>query len=270
MFNMHNHTTHSHDGRNTVFEMCEAAVEKKLKGIAFTDHADLAMYEERDIYKQISDCKNEVLAAREIYGDKIKILFGAEMGEEIFAMYNGVSLRKLGGFDVIVESCHALPSLGKNADPAHSDMTDWTESKIRSVISEYFDILLTTARETDYDILAHLTYPIRYVNGFYKKGYDISFHDAAIFEVLKTVARRGRALEINTSVYKKCGFLLPDDKYISKFKEFGGKYVTIGSDAHCVQNVDNGLADGIKALKDCGFGEYYYYENREPIIAEKF
>lgn len=52
MYDMHMHTTNS-DGRNTVDEMCGAAIEKGVSGIAFTDHADMNFYEERNTFERI-------------------------------------------------------------------------------------------------------------------------------------------------------------------------------------------------------------------------
>ncbi len=36
MYDSHTHTTHSHDGRSTIDEMCLSAIKKGLRGIAIT------------------------------------------------------------------------------------------------------------------------------------------------------------------------------------------------------------------------------------------
>ena len=52
IYDSHMHTVNS-DGRSTIAEMCQSAVEKGVSGIAITDHADMNFYESRDTYNRI-------------------------------------------------------------------------------------------------------------------------------------------------------------------------------------------------------------------------
>ncbi len=269
MFSLHNHSIYSHDGKSSILEFAKSAIELNMKGFAITDHVDLILYEQRDIYNATKNCYNDVLTAKKTYGDKIKILMGAEIGEEIFAPQNAKEIRSIGDFDVFLASCHFIPSLLGEYDVAYADIPMWSNKKIKRVLDEYFDILLQTVKTTDFDVLSHLDYPLRYINSVYKKGYDVSIHDSAVKDVFKTIIKKGKAIEVNTQGAVQFNAFLPNKYHILMYKELGGKYVTLGSDAHLCSNVSSGILEGKKLLKECGFDDYYYFENHTPYPVSK-
>ena len=60
IYDSHMHTVNS-DGRSTIAEMCQSAVEKGVSGITITDHAHLTHMEEYDILPRIQACIDENL-----------------------------------------------------------------------------------------------------------------------------------------------------------------------------------------------------------------
>ena len=63
-----------------------------------------------------------------------------------------------------------------------------------------------------------------------------------------------KALEVNTSGLRytiKAAF--PHPSIVSRFRELGGRAVTVGSDAHSAQSANWGLADGYGIIADAGF-----------------
>ena len=70
MYGLHNHTLYSHDGFSSVFETCESAIKKGMKGIAFTDHVDLILFEERKVYDNALGLIKDVAIAKEKYKGK--------------------------------------------------------------------------------------------------------------------------------------------------------------------------------------------------------
>ena len=49
------------------------------------------------------------------------------------------------------------------------------------------------------------------------------------------------------------------------YRELGGKYVTIGSDAHVTKYVGAGFTEAAAALKRTGFDSYTIYKDRCPV-----
>ncbi len=268
MYNLHTHSIHSHDGKNTVDELCQEAIVKNLKGLAITDHIDLLLFKERDIYNQALLCRDDVIKAKEKYGDKLNVLFGLELGEEYYEPALADKMRSIEDVDVILGSLHFYKPLGYEYDLAYGDITIWSTNKIKETLSGYIGVLQTMAESYDFDVLSHITYPLRYINHRYKKGYDFTAHYNEIELLLKTIIKREKALELNTSNAKE-GFFMPDEDILKMYKALGGKLITLEADSHKKENIDNGLILGEELIKKCGFKEYYYYENRKPKIAKK-
>ena len=64
------------------------------------------------------------------------------------------------------------------------------------------------------------------------------------------------------------GATLPDENLVRRYKELGGKYITIGSDAHNCENLGKGIEKGMEIAKSCGFEYYTIFENRKPQLIE--
>ena len=56
----------------------------------------------------------------------------------------------------------------------------------------------------------------------------------------------------------------PVPEVLKRYKELGGKIITIGSDAHTPVKVACGFEKMCEIAKSCGFEEYYTYEKRIP------
>lgn len=265
MYGLHNHTIYSHDGYCSVFEMCESAIKKGMKGLAFTDHVDLILFEERKIYDNTVALINDVKKAKELYKGKLDVLLGMEIGEEIHFEELGKQVRALAEYDVILASIHFLTFLGVEYDICYTDVPLWSREKIQRVLTTYYQEILKTAKQTDFDVLAHLTYPLRYVNAVYKKGYDERNLYDVFEEIFKVIIKRDIALELNTSNAVQSNYFLPNKEIIKLYKSMGGKLITIGTDAHIKENVDNGFLLGKELFKECGYTEYYYYKDRKPF-----
>ncbi len=267
MYNLHVHTVHSHDGHNTVDEMCEAAIKKGLKGIAFTDHDDLLAFNERNIYESLLALKEDVFKAKEKYKGKLTVLFGMELGEEYYEPELANKLKEVGGFDVILGSPHFFKESNNEHDICRSDIPTWQTNRLKDFLSKYISILTEMAKNLDFDVLAHITYPLRYINLRYKNEYDYTVHNSEFETLLKAIIDSGKSLELNTSNSDE-GFFMPDENILKIYKKLGGKMITLGADSHRVEHIDKGLSSGIELLKKCGFDGYYYYEKRTPIFVK--
>ena len=96
-----------------------------------------------------------------------------------------------------------------------------------------------------------------------------NFPGKTLDAILRTLARSGKALEINTSGLRQpYGMCLPHEPIVRRFKELGGEYISLGSDAHSVQDVGKNLSDGAALAKLCGFDKITYYVARKPHFIE--
>ncbi|MBO5888912.1 MAG: histidinol-phosphatase HisJ family protein [Clostridia bacterium] len=267
MFNSHTHSKYSHDSEETIDNICKSAINSGLKGIAFTDHVTVYKYDELNIYSKILKCKEEIFAKRKEYEGKLKLLFGVEISESFFNPNHVNEILNIKDLDVVLCSLHGkvpIEDLGANSHLRINDFTKFSKETIKNIVTVYYNVLKNMAKTNDYDVLAHLTYPFRYINCRDKVGFDIFEIKSEFVEILNILIERDKALELNTSM-SDSDFFMPSEEILTLYKQLGGKKVTLGSDAHTATNVAKGLKEGIELLKKCGFTKYYYYENRKPV-----
>ena len=84
--------------------------------------------------------------------------------------------------------------------------------------------------------------------------------------VLKALIKSDIALEFNTSrILRTDAPKLPDREVYSRYKELGGKLVTIGADAHRTENIASGVEEAMELLSDIGYKEYTVFVERKPV-----
>lgn len=265
----HTHTDNSFDAENSLFEMCEKAIEKGISVLAVTDHMEAPEIPLKNksqyghMVNQIKKSTEDVDKCRKIFGKRIKIIKGMELGEPMHDLKSTKKALDIADFDFILASVHNL----KNYEDFY--FLEYTKDNISQLLNLYFNELLDTAENADFDSLAHLTYPLRYIVEKTSIKPDLTEYKDVIDNIFKALIKREKALEINTSgLFKPIGMTLPDITLVKRFKELGGKYVTIGSDAHNCNNLGAGIEKGIDIAKICGFKHYTIFENRKPKMVE--
>lgn len=263
LIDLHMHTSSSFDGHYSAAQMCEAAINAGLSVITFTDHFDVDFYEEHRLAERQVTSYDDVVSAQAAFSDKLKVLVGIEVGQgtyepeltkESLAKYN---------YDFIIGSIH---NLRKTPDFCELDYTGMTIDEVYGLLDKYFEEMLLLAKWNGFDTLAHLTYPLRYIMGNYGIKVDLRKYDCIVDEIFRTLIANGKALEINTSgLRQKLGLTMPTVDYVRRFKELGGEYLTIGSDAHFTEHVGAGINEGFAIAEAAGFEYVTYFENRKPV-----
>ena len=117
-----------------------------------------------------------------------------------------------------------------------------------------------------FDSLAHITYPLRYLS---LPGSTPSFagHMEQVKAIFSELIRGEKALELNTSrLLRQDVPRLPDPELFALYHEMGGRLVTLGADAHCTEDLAQGIDEGMELLKQAGFTEFAVYQNRTPVM----
>jgi len=268
LFDCHTHSTNS-DGKNTVEEMCASSLENALDGVMITDHADMNFYNERNTYSRIQNSIRDIQEAQEKYSGSLKVFKGIELGEYTISPQKAEEVLSLNCFDAVLCSIHFVPqagwSLAYNRIDFHTAMP--SEAEINEYLKLYFDLLSETVDAFDFDVLAHIHCPARYITGKYGRKSNVMLFEDKISEILEKIVKRNIALELNTLYIKdqdgKYNFSL--DKILGMYKQLGGRMVTLGSDAHNKADVGRNFQQAAQLLKEQGFDRAYYYENRKPV-----
>lgn len=264
---LHIHSNNSFDAVSSVDEICKKAIDLGIGTIAITDHCEAEFInkfkncEFGNFNKLIPQSISDTVQAIEKYKGKLKIIRGLELGEPMHDLEQTQIALEYGEFDFILASVH---NLRERVDFYYMD---YNRVEISQILNEYFDELAETATFEHFDSLAHLTYPLRYI--FERKGFlpDLSAYSDKIDRIFNILIKNNKALEINVSgLFKPMKQTLPDLSLVKRFYELGGKYITIGTDAHTVDYVGKGIEVGFEVAKKAGFTHYTVFENHLPIL----
>lgn len=260
-FDLHTHCTLSFDGKSSAEDMVKRAAELGVRYYALTDHVDLGEFPdpEFDLEATVSGARELIPALREKYADSVELLYGVELGQAVHEPELAEKLLAENDHDFVIGSVHNIRR--------HEDFyfLDYKDTDVTELLDLYFGELLETAESDTFDVLGHITYPLRYIAGEYGIDVDMARYSGIMDEILRTVIKNGRGIEINTSgLRQKYGKMFPDAGIVKRYRELGGRILTIGSDAHCADDLGKGIAEGIKTARLCGFDEITVFRKREP------
>ncbi len=262
---MHTHSEYSHDCSCPIAEMAQKQKERGTEIFAVTDHCDIEYWDSQDIPKIIGNSVEDARKQNEAI-DGIEILKGVEICECFWNQAATDKMTALKDYDVIIGSVHAVKFLGSEIPYSKTDFGLMGKANAKEYLKAYFKDMLLMLKTTEFDILAHLTCPLRYMNGKYGLGIDCKEYKTEITEILEFIIKHNIALEINTScigsVYNE---FMPEEWIVALYKELGGELITLGSDAHISQNASHAFLQALEMLKNNGFDGIYYYKNRRPV-----
>ena len=165
--------------------------------------------------------------------------------------------------DFVLGSLHNWVGAEENIDLYYTDFSGGL-AQCRRALENALDS--TWALVTDcpdcYDSLAHIVYPLRYMA---RDGQALSLADyeERVRDIFTQVARTDHALEVNTNRGQD---LEVWPQVLGWFRDCGGRYVTIGSDAHRPQDVAAGIREGTELVRQAGFAGVTTYVRRRPVI----
>ena len=260
---MHTHSEASHDSECDIEEMYLAQRERGTDIMAVTDHFDTASFKDYDVFSPLKKAEKRVRELNQKYNTEYPLLFGIEISEGCWYPEIYQKAQELAEYDVILGSVHLVQYKDLTMAYSKIDFSTLTQEEAKQYVDAYFDDILTMLEFADFDILAHLTCPLRYINGKYHTGIDVSAYQDKIDQILKTIIRKGIALEVNTSSLEVLGDFMPDREILKRYYDMGGYLITLGSDAHVSANASAHFAEAIQVVKEIGFRHIYYYKQRK-------
>jgi histidinol-phosphatase (PHP family) len=249
---MHVHSRFSVDAAAEIGAMCQAAVERGLGYIAFTEHFDLfpgdpgyGFFNPEKYFKAVDSARRE-------YGARIRILAGLEFGEPHLYPWEFEEITKL-GFDFILGSVHMVDEVFVGEKYL---LEKYTAAEI---FEKYYAEVLKAVKFGGFDALAHFDFPKRY-----QGAAPVSGHVAGI---MREMVKNGIALEINTSPLRKglkeCA---PGTDILVQYLNCGGSKITFGSDAHRVGDVAAGFSAAATMLAGLDCAQVGVFVGRKFII----
>lgn len=255
----HTHSDCSPDATDPTMMLCESACRLGLYALTITDHCECNTYYEDAYDRSVRQSYFEARKASAVFHGRLHVRAGVELGQPMQNLEAARDILEACNFDFTLASVHNVRGL-----PDFYEL-DYSKIDVTQTLHRYFDEILETIEWGGFDSLAHLTYPWRYIVGEHGLTIDDSQFSQRIDEVLKALIKKGRSLELNTSgLRQKLGETMPNASVFRRYRELGGRLVTLGSDAHRWPDVCAGIEQGMDLLEKAGFTHFVLYSNHEP------
>lgn len=260
IFDSHVHSNNSFDASDSIKKLCEWAIKNKIHGFCITDHLEVNEYN-KTFKKSIRKSHEDAKRAAEIYGDKLKIRAGIEMAQPLQNLQAAERILRDFPCDFIIGSMHNVKG---EKDFYFMDKPDF-QHRLDELLTKYYEEYYEMVKWGKFDVIGHITYPLRYIEGKFKMKVNMDKYNEIIFEMLRSAVDRNVGIEINVSGFRQpYGRQFPDFEHIKAYKDFGGEIVTIGSDSHNRFNLGQHFKEGKELLLEAGINHYCEFENRKP------
>lgn len=258
---MHLHSQNSHDSQCPVIDMARAQAAQGVKVMAVTDHCDVGFSGIPELTK-IESSFTEAQQTNALVSD-IEVVTGVEIGGSFMKPDLAEMVAQHLPYDVIVGSVHSIVDPISQKPLGLHGAKEYSEADMYEYLGVYYDSMRTMIDVLDFDILAHMTYPIRYLTGRFGYQVDLEKLRDKIDSILQAIIRKGIALEINTSSFDLLNDTMPGRELVQRYFDMGGYLITLGSDAHAAEKAAKAFDEAIAMLKEIGFINLYYYKERK-------
>ena len=261
LIDMHTHSDNSPDGIHSPMYMCEHAVANGLRALAITDHCEIDKFIEQKYASTVFHSYFECAKARNSFEGQLLVLIGLEIGQPLSNVELSNKIIEKYSFDYILGSVHTPKGFTQDIKEIEYDKLD-----VYAFMNNYFSELTEIAKWDGCDALAHITCPMRRIQGRYHIDFDYGKVQESLDRLLQTIVDEGKSLEINTSGLRQdIGLMMPEEKIIKRYRELGGEYITIGSDSHTAYDVGAGIEEAMEMAKKCGFDKITFYVSRQAM-----
>ncbi len=259
----HLHTRFSGDSDADPHDVCKQAIQLGMKSICITDHCDTDS-EETEFILDTEAYIPYMTKLKEEYEGRLDLRIGVELGLQTHLAQRHVDYVLKYPFDFVIGSRHMV----NGVDPYYADKA-FAGKEDREIYKDYLEQLLENIQAFhDYQVVGHIDYVVRY-GRHQEEQYSYKEFAEIIDAILAQVIHDDRGIEINTAgLYKGLSFPHPHYDIIKRYKEMGGKIITLGSDAHEPSKIGSHFPSVIAYLKEIGFEYIAEYRQKIPSFIQ--
>ena len=207
LIDCHTHTQFSMDSEADINAMIKRAKELNLAAYAITDHCECNCWYPKEHYENTElfdyfNCKDDFEASlsavtelKEKYSD-FNLICGTELGQPLADLEIAEKCIADSRLDFVISSVHQIKD---EKDFFYINYYHMSTAEINNLLERYFSEVYELCKWGKFDVLGHLTYCLRYMkirNGITP---NMKLFDEIIAESLRTLADKGKGIEINTS-----------------------------------------------------------------------
>lgn len=257
----HIHTSFSPDSKMDPEEAIRVAIASGVTDICFTEHMDLGHHMEMyDKAPDFAGMAETVSGLRKKYpeiniGNGIEAGYIPETAEQTAEVLAGQN------FDYVLLSTHCVNGMDCGVPESKRGQDKLTAYKryLETVYESVTDDRLTEY----YDCISHIGYIAKGLH-YEENAFPYEMFPELFDKILSEIIKRGKGIEVNTSGNDRGGHVLPHPNIIRRYRELGGRIITIGSDAHKEQSVGAYIKDAVNIIAEAGFEEITLFRNRVP------
>ena len=246
----HLHTDLSPDSAVPLELYCAQAAERGVREIAITDHLDFMPGAPAYQYTSYKHREQVVRDAAERWAGKVTVRFGVELTYE--SRYEDQIREHLRthSYDYSIGSVHGLSDGPYARDRIASFVTGKT---LPEVVAPYFAEVAGAIRSGLFDTLGHMDMCKRWLVPWFKAA-DFAAAPEMYEPLLVALVESGTALEVNASGLRHpTGETYPGPWVVARFRELGGRRVTVGSDSHLPNCFAFGIEQACEIVAAAGF-----------------
>ncbi|MDN5294486.1 MAG: histidinol-phosphatase family [Eubacteriales bacterium] len=262
----HVHPNYSIDAQDVAMEVyCQRALELGLKEICFTPHFEcnprrrhldwfirlegqLIPMEQLEAWVPLY--LDEVKRLQDEYGDRLWVGAGIEVGYEEGLEGAIEKLLSSYSFDFVIGSIHCLEDVA---------ISSARESAAYFPCRDVEEILELYSRRMERLIASGFFHTVGHFDIYRRHGEKYfgsrlrEREEEYLVPLLKEVAKRGLALEINTSGTKTGTDFFPSTRFLELAREAGVEVCSVGSDAHRPEELGREVEKALGLIKRYGF-----------------
>ena len=250
IYDTHMHCDYSCDSEMKLEDALAAATEQGI-GITVTEHWDYDYPTNPDAFT--FDIDEYFARFMPLRSDKA--LIGIEIGMQTHTAEADKRIAQSHAFDYVLASIHCIGRRDLYEPTCYEGRTRQQES------------ITCLEQERDFDAFAHIDYICRYWP-YPGAERELRLSDAPeLFDRLFTLLiEKNKPIEINTRRLDDAAAVAGLLPLYKRYHELGGRFCTLGSDAHYKEHVGRRLQEALELAKECGLTPVYFKARKMYIM----
>ncbi|NLU44953.1 MAG: histidinol-phosphatase HisJ family protein [Acholeplasmataceae bacterium] len=257
LFDTHMHADYSCDAHQTIVQAIAASKAAGV-GMILTEHWDRDYPTNPDEF--LFDL-SEYFAKNSKYRSE-RVLLGIEVGmQKHLSVLDNKTISEY-PFDEVIASMHCMNGRDMYEPTSYDGLTK------QQAVKEYLEESIACLQlYRDFDTYGHIDYISRYMP-YEDQELHYLEHPKLWDQVFQILIDGNKAIEINTRRLDLPSAVESLMVLYKRFKDLGGRYVTLGSDAHYPEHVGRRMQEAVAVARQCNL-QPVYFKKRERIVIKE-
>lgn len=258
IFDTHMHCNNSCDSHMDLIQAVQAAARKKI-GIIVTEHWDYDYPTNPEAF--IFDIDRYFADFQPLLSPQV--LIGIEIGMQKHIADEDDRIAGAYDFDYVLGSVHC-------ADRKDIYEKSFYQGRDKHEVTEAFlrEAAECVENHDDFDAFAHIDYICRYWP-YKEREFSLSEHRTSFDRLFTLLIKKNKPMEINTRrLDDPCSVAALTELY-RRYRYLGGRYCTLGSDAHYEEHVGRRLDTALQIAAAAELTPVYFKARKMCLIGEE-